>query len=57
MQVANKLPEPDPFTREEFLAWRGFLRVHAHDTMLHAHPEPVYRLAFLEAEAPAVNFA
>jgi DNA-binding MarR family transcriptional regulator len=26
------LPEPDPFTREEFLAWRGFLRVHAHVT-------------------------
>lgn len=32
MQSANKLPEPDPFSREEFLAWRGFLRVHAHVT-------------------------
>lgn len=32
MQSANKLPEPDPFTREEFLAWRAFLRVHAHVT-------------------------
>jgi DNA-binding MarR family transcriptional regulator len=32
LQSANKLPEPDPFTREEFLAWRGFLRVHAHVT-------------------------
>jgi DNA-binding MarR family transcriptional regulator len=32
LQFANKLPEPDPFTREEFLAWRGFLRVHAHVT-------------------------
>ena len=32
MQSANKLSEPDPFTREEFLAWRGFLRVHAHVT-------------------------
>jgi DNA-binding MarR family transcriptional regulator len=32
LQIANKLPEPDPFTREEFLAWRGFLRVHAHVT-------------------------
>jgi len=32
LQSANKLPEPDPFTREEFLAWRAFLRVHAHVT-------------------------
>lgn len=32
MQAANKLTEPDAFTREEFLAWRGFLRVHAHVT-------------------------
>ena len=32
MQSANKFPEPDPFTREEFLAWRAFLRVHAHVT-------------------------
>jgi DNA-binding MarR family transcriptional regulator len=33
LQSANgDLPEPDPFTREEFLAWRGFLRVHAHVT-------------------------
>lgn len=32
MQSANKLREPDPFTREEFLAWRAFLRVHAHVT-------------------------
>lgn len=32
MQSANKVPEPDPFTREEFLAWRAFLRVHAHVT-------------------------
>ncbi len=36
MQNANKisdaLTEPDPFSREEFLAWRGFLRVHAHVT-------------------------
>ena len=32
MQSANNLPEPDPFTREQFLAWRGFLRVHAHVT-------------------------
>ncbi len=32
MQSANKLAEPDPFTREEFLAWRAFLRVHAHVT-------------------------
>jgi DNA-binding MarR family transcriptional regulator len=32
LQSANKLPEPDPFSREEFLAWRGFLRVHAHVT-------------------------
>ncbi len=38
MQSANKIsdnlsePEPEPFSREEFLAWRGFLRVHAHVT-------------------------
>ena len=32
MQSANKLPEPDPFTSAQFLAWRGFLRVHAHVT-------------------------
>ena len=32
MQSANNLPEPDPFTREQFRAWRGFLRVHAHVT-------------------------
>jgi DNA-binding MarR family transcriptional regulator len=37
LQSANKcssrdLAEPDPFTREQFLAWRGFLRVHAHVT-------------------------
>jgi DNA-binding MarR family transcriptional regulator len=32
LQSANKLSEPDPFTRDEFLAWRGFLRVHAHVT-------------------------
>jgi DNA-binding MarR family transcriptional regulator len=32
LQSANKLTEPDPFTREEFLAWRAFLRVHAHVT-------------------------
>jgi DNA-binding MarR family transcriptional regulator len=37
LQSANKssadgLSEPDPFTRPEFLAWRGFLRVHAHVT-------------------------
>jgi DNA-binding MarR family transcriptional regulator len=25
-------PEPDPFSPEQFLAWRGFLRVHAHVT-------------------------
>ena len=23
-----ELPEPDPFTREEFLAWRGLIRLH-----------------------------
>jgi DNA-binding MarR family transcriptional regulator len=31
LQSANKfgdLPEPDPFSPEQFLAWRGFLRVH-----------------------------
>lgn len=32
MQSANKLLEPDPFRREEFPAWRAFLRVHAHVT-------------------------
>jgi DNA-binding MarR family transcriptional regulator len=36
LQSANKLSdglsEPDPFTREQFLAWRGFLRVHRHVT-------------------------
>ncbi len=36
MQSANKssddLAEPEPFTRQQFLAWRGFLRVHAHVT-------------------------
>jgi DNA-binding MarR family transcriptional regulator len=32
LQSANKFPEPDPFTREEFRAWRSFLRVHAHVT-------------------------
>src|SRR5689334_18008400 len=25
----NELPEPDPFTPEEFAAWRGMLRVHS----------------------------
>jgi DNA-binding MarR family transcriptional regulator len=32
LQTANKLAEPDAFSREEFLAWRGFLRVHAYVT-------------------------
>jgi DNA-binding MarR family transcriptional regulator len=32
LQSANKLPEPDPFSHDEFLAWRAFLRVHAHVT-------------------------
>ncbi len=26
---ADELPEPDPFTPEEFAAWRGMLRVHS----------------------------
>jgi hypothetical protein len=32
LQSANKLSEPDPFTREELVPWRGFLRVHTHVT-------------------------
>lgn len=29
MHESNNLPEPDPFTAEEFAAWRGMLRVHS----------------------------
>jgi DNA-binding MarR family transcriptional regulator len=35
LQSANNFsstPEPDPFSPEQFLAWRGFLRVHAYVT-------------------------
>jgi DNA-binding MarR family transcriptional regulator len=31
-KFSREFAEPDPFSREEFLAWRGFLRVHAHVT-------------------------
>lgn len=29
MKNANKFPEPNPLSENEFLAWRGFLRAHA----------------------------
>jgi DNA-binding MarR family transcriptional regulator len=29
LRNANKVPEPDPLSGPEFLAWRAFLRVHA----------------------------
>jgi DNA-binding MarR family transcriptional regulator len=29
LRNANKFPEPDPLSENEFLAWRGFLRAHA----------------------------
>lgn len=57
MQSANKisddLSEPEPFTSQEFLTWRGFLRVHRHVTaeldrkMLEEHGLPLDQYGIL----------
>lgn len=57
MQPANKisddLSEPEPFTSQEFLTWRGFLRVHRHVTaeldrkMLEEHGLPLDQYGIL----------
>jgi DNA-binding MarR family transcriptional regulator len=57
LQSANKisddLSEPEPFTSQEFLTWRGFLRVHRHVTaeldrkMLEEHGLPLDQYGIL----------
>jgi DNA-binding MarR family transcriptional regulator len=57
LQSANKisgdLSEPEPFTPQEFLTWRGFLRVHRHVTgeldrkMLEEHGLPLDQYGIL----------
>ena len=52
-KISDGLSEPEPFTSQEFLTWRGFLRVHRHVTaeldrkMLEEHGLPLDQYGIL----------